>query len=55
LATPLLVKGLEFDHALILNSADFPDAEGLYVSLTRASRTLTILGKSPLVRAKRTA
>ena len=31
LATPLLVKGLECDHALILDSRDFPDAESLYV------------------------
>ncbi|HEX3624941.1 MAG TPA: hypothetical protein VH280_05870 [Verrucomicrobiae bacterium] len=54
LATPLLVKGLEFDHALILNAADFPDAEALYVCLTRASKTVTVLGKSPILTVKRT-
>ena len=53
LATPLLVKGLEFDHALILNAADFPDAEALYVSLTRASRTVTVLGTSSSLSVKR--
>jgi superfamily I DNA/RNA helicase len=55
LATPLLVKGLEFDHALILNAADFPESESLYVSLTRASKTMTILGESPILSVKRTA
>jgi DNA helicase-2/ATP-dependent DNA helicase PcrA len=55
LATPLLVKGLEFDHALILNAADFPDAEALYVSLTRASRTVTVLGISSILSVKRSA
>jgi len=53
LATPLLVKGLEFDHAMILNAADFPDAEALYVSLTRACKTMTVLGTSPILPVKR--
>lgn len=38
----LLVKGLEFDHAVVLN-ADAHSAPDLYVALTRASRTLTVL------------
>lgn len=51
LATPLLVKGLEFDHVAILNTGDFPDAESLYVSLTRASRGMIVLGKSAKIQA----
>ena len=38
----LLVKGLEFDHAIVLN-ADELDINHLYVALTRGSRSLTIL------------
>lgn len=43
LGTPLLVKGLEFDHVVVLDAADQIDAESLYVSLTRGSKSLTIL------------
>jgi DNA helicase-2/ATP-dependent DNA helicase PcrA len=38
----LLVKGLEFDHAILLD-ADRHDRMHLYVGLTRASSTLTVL------------
>lgn len=41
----LLIKGLEFDHALVL-SADELDARNLYVALTRGSRSLTVLTAS---------
>ncbi len=44
----LLVKGLEFDHAIILNGNAL-DRKNLYVALTRASRSLTILGMSPIL------
>lgn len=44
----LLVKGLEFDHVLILNVNDL-DRKNLYVALTRGSRSLTILGTSPVL------
>ncbi len=44
----LLVKGLEFDHALILD-ANALDRKNLYVALTRASRSLTVLGTSPVL------
>jgi len=44
----LLVKGLEFDHAVVLN-ADAHPAPDLYVALTRASRTLTVLSASDLL------
>lgn len=44
----LLVKGLEFDHAIVLQ-ADHPklSAKELYVALTRGSRSLTVLSASP--------
>ena len=46
----LLVKGLEYDHAVILN-ADVArlDAREFYVAATRGRRTLTVLGDNPLV------
>ena len=46
LTTTLLVKGLEFDHAIVLN-ADELDAKNLYVAMTRGSRTLTVLSAQP--------
>ncbi len=53
LGTPLLVKGLEFDHAVVLDTADHAEAESLYVAMTRGSRTLTVVSESPvLVRSK---
>jgi hypothetical protein len=45
----LLVKGLEFDHAIILNAADH-DAKNLYVAMTRSSRSLTVLSSTPTIR-----
>ena len=50
LATPLLVKGLEFDHALVLDPNDHEDAENLYVAMTRGSRSLTIVSDTPVLR-----
>lgn len=50
ISTTLLVKGLEFDHAAILNLKDFQDAENAYVAMTRGAATLTILSDSPRVR-----
>ncbi|TXH45250.1 MAG: hypothetical protein E6Q92_03625 [Burkholderiaceae bacterium] len=43
IGTTLLVKGLEYDHAVILD-ADALDAKDLYVAMTRGSKTLTIIG-----------
>lgn len=50
LGTPLLVKGLEFDHAVILDAAEHTDAESLYVSLTRGSKSLTILSDQAILK-----
>jgi hypothetical protein len=44
----VLVKGLEFDHAVVLN-ADVHDGPNLYVALTRGSRSLTVLSRDGLV------
>lgn len=44
----LLVKGLEFDHAILLN-ADRLDVKNLYVALTRARKSITILSKNPVL------
>lgn len=43
IGTTLLVKGLEYDHAVILNAGAL-DAKDLYVAMTRGSKTLTIIG-----------
>jgi DNA helicase-2/ATP-dependent DNA helicase PcrA len=46
IGTPLLVKGLEFDHAVLLWEPDHLSVQGLYVALTRASKSLTIVSTS---------
>lgn len=42
ISTTLLVKGLEFDHAIVLDAASLSKKE-LYVALTRGARSLTII------------
>jgi AAA domain len=44
----LLVKGLEFDHVLILDANEL-DRKNLYVALTRGCRSLTVLATSPIL------
>lgn len=53
----LLIKGLEFDHALVLNADEFEDprrrgdgARHFYVAATRGARSLTLLSAEPQVR-----
>lgn len=46
IGTPLLVKGLEFDHAAVLWEPRRQTLEGLYVAITRASKSLTIVARS---------
>jgi hypothetical protein len=53
----LLIKGLEFDHAIIPNANEFEDgrrpgdgARNFYVAATRGSRSLVILSSDPRVR-----
>ena len=45
IGSTLLLKGLEADHAVVLN-ANTLDPKNLYVALTRASRTLTVCSPS---------
>lgn len=42
IATTLLVKGLEYDHAVVLD-ADSLSAKDLYVAMTRGSKSLTLI------------
>lgn len=46
IGTPLLVKGLEFDHAVLLWEPNHLSVQELYVALTRASKSLTIVSRS---------
>jgi hypothetical protein len=46
ISRPLLVKGLEYDHAVVLNAERFPAPE-LYVALSRSRKTLTVASKKP--------
>ena len=48
LGTTLLLKGLEADHALILD-ADQLDARHLYVAITRGARSLTVVSAEPVI------
>ncbi len=50
--TTLLIKGLEFDHAIVLD-ADNYNACNLYVALTRGSKSLTIVSKSKCLQPQR--
>lgn len=43
----LLVKGLEFDHVIIANVQHFADPRQLYVALSRARKSVTVIGNSP--------
>jgi len=47
--TTLLIKGLEFDHAIVLD-ADKYNARNLYVALTRGSKSLTIVSQSKYIK-----
>ncbi|TAE87567.1 MAG: ATP-dependent helicase [Verrucomicrobia bacterium] len=46
IGTPLLVKGLEFDHGILLWEPSHLSVKGLYVAITRASKSLTIVSNS---------
>lgn len=50
-ARTLLVKGLEFDHVIVVG-ADEMDPENLYVALTRARKSVTVLSKSTVLTPK---
>lgn len=46
----LLVKGLEYDHAVVLDADLLKDPRELYVALTRGRRAVTVLSKRPRFR-----
>ena len=48
ISRPFLIKGLEFENAVILD-ADCFSAKQLYVALTRGSRSLVILSNEPKI------
>ncbi|MBC3805797.1 AAA family ATPase [Undibacterium seohonense] len=48
IGTTLLVKGLEYDHAVLLE-ADKLDQKELYVAMTRGAKSLTIICTSNLI------
>ena len=51
IGTTLLVKGLEFDHAIVLDAASLSRKE-LYVALTRGARSLTIVSTMEVLSAE---
>jgi len=51
ISRPFLIKGLEFNHAILLD-ADALKPKELYVSLTRGSSYLTILSKEQILKPK---
>ena len=52
----LLIKGLEYDHALVPRAEEFDSgrngdgARHFYVAVTRASRTLSVLSDAPVLK-----
>ena len=48
MGTTLRVKGLEFDHAVVL-APDQYDAQNLYVALTRGARSVTVVSTSSTI------
>lgn len=45
----LLIKGMEFDNAILLD-ADALDKKNFYVAITRGTKSLTILSRSPIIK-----
>jgi superfamily I DNA/RNA helicase len=57
-STPLLLKGLEFDHVVIPDAVHFvrerqAQAKLFYVAISRATRSLTISSSTPILRLPR--
>ncbi|SDO40428.1 DNA helicase-2 / ATP-dependent DNA helicase PcrA [Sulfitobacter litoralis] len=51
IGTTLLVKGLEYDHAIVLDATTLSRKE-LYVALTRGARTVTIISSNPILNSR---
>lgn len=48
IGTTLLIKGLEFDHSIVLDAISLSKKE-LYVALTRGAKSLTIISSTPVL------
>lgn len=48
----LLVKGLEYDHAILCDADNIGSVRNFYVAITRPRKTLTILSGSPIIRLR---
>lgn len=44
----LLIKGLEFHHAIVLNADKLENPRQFYVAITRGSKSLIVLSKTPI-------
>lgn len=53
MGTTLRVKGLEFDHAIVLDPSKY-DARNLYVALTRGSKSVTVVSATATITPKPT-
>lgn len=51
ISRPLLVKGLEYRHAVVLDGDQYKATE-LYVAMTRASKSLTVISRSPVIQPR---
>jgi DNA helicase IV len=49
ISRPLLVKGLEYDHAVVLNAERYSATE-LYVALSRSRKSLTVVSNERYLR-----
>ena len=47
----LLIKGLEFDHSILVKADKF-DSKNLYVALTRASTSVTVISPEPILKPR---
>jgi len=45
----LLIKGLEYDHAIVLNANKLQNEKNFYVAATRGAHSLTILSEAPII------
>ncbi|MDT5139186.1 MAG: hypothetical protein QOD58_3448, partial [Mycobacterium sp.] len=48
----VLVKGLEYDHAIVCAADDIGSVRNFYVALTRPRKTLTVMSSTPRIRLK---
>lgn len=48
----LLVKGLEYDHVIVADMGKMRDPRNLYVALSRAKKSITLIGSSPRITLK---